>query len=69
MKHCIKVDEHYIFTPATLQATYGTQFKVLSSIYAVTQVKAIPILNTPTHHRNIIISLPFRQINPRNKHI
>ena len=42
MKHCIKVDEHYIFTPATLQATYGTQFKVLSSIYAVTQVKAKP---------------------------
>ena len=57
MKHCIKVDEHYIFTPATLQATYGTQFNVLSSIY------------TPTHHQNIIISLPFRQINPRNNHI
>ena len=35
MTHCIKVDEHYIFTPATLQATYGTQFNVLSSIYAV----------------------------------
>ena len=35
MAHCIKVDEHYIFTPATLQATYGTQFNVLSSIYAV----------------------------------
>ena len=35
MAHCIQVDEHYIFTPATLQATYGTQFNVLSSIYAV----------------------------------
>ena len=57
MKHCIKVHEHYIFTPATLQATYGTQFNVLSSIYI------------PTHHQNIIISLPFRQINPRNNHI
>ena len=34
MKHCIEVDEHYIFTPATLQATYGTQFNVLSSIYS-----------------------------------
>ena len=35
MAHCIQVDEHYIFTTATLQATYGTQFNVLSSIYAV----------------------------------